>query len=83
MCRPIRFSRRVARARTGSRARYRHCETSADKAGDASEATGAARHEIISYVASGGMQDVYRANDKLTGEIGAAAGVVLQTVRCD
>ncbi|PPQ14546.1 serine/threonine protein kinase [Bradyrhizobium sp. AC87j1] len=29
----------------------------------------ASRYEIISYVASGGMQDVYRAHDKLTGEI--------------
>ncbi|WP_027569516.1 serine/threonine-protein kinase [Bradyrhizobium sp. URHA0013] len=29
----------------------------------------ASRYEIISYVASGGMQDVYKANDKLTGEV--------------
>ncbi|MCK1511371.1 serine/threonine protein kinase [Bradyrhizobium sp. 190] len=29
----------------------------------------ASRYEIVSYVASGGMQDVYKANDKLTGEI--------------
>jgi serine/threonine-protein kinase len=26
------------------------------------------RYEIISYIASGGMQDVYKANDELTGE---------------
>jgi serine/threonine protein kinase, bacterial len=26
------------------------------------------RYHVISYVASGGMQDVYKANDELTGE---------------
>ncbi|KRR09984.1 hypothetical protein CQ12_06120 [Bradyrhizobium jicamae] len=29
----------------------------------------ASRYEIVSYIASGGMQDVYKANDSLTGEV--------------